>query len=133
MNKDYYKILSVKKNATDKEIKKSYREKAKKYHPDKNKGDEKAEEKFKEINEAYEVLKDPKKRNNYDAYGDPNFDPSNNGFPFSRPPRRREAPPVNVKVPVTIFESFNGVKKETEFVRRDKCKKCSGVQHGRTL
>ena len=66
MNKDYYKILEVNKNATSSEIKKAYRELAKKYHPDKNKGNLEAEEKFKEIQEAYDTLGDEKKRKEYD-------------------------------------------------------------------
>jgi curved DNA-binding protein len=67
--KDYYKILGVSKNASESEIKKAYRKLANKYHPDKNKGDKVAEEKFKEINEAYEVLKDKEKRAIYDRLG----------------------------------------------------------------
>ncbi len=67
--RDYYDVLEIKKNATDDEIKKSYRRLAKKYHPDLNKGDKSAEEKFKEISEAYEVLMDKNKRANYDSYG----------------------------------------------------------------
>ena len=67
--KDYYKILGVSKNATADEIKKAYRQLAKKYHPDKNPGDKSAEEKFKEISEANEVLSDPEKRKKYDQLG----------------------------------------------------------------
>lgn len=84
MNKDYYKILGVNKNATSSEIKKAYRELAKKYHPDRNKGNIEAEEKFKEIQEAYDTLGDEKKRKEYDnpmfskQYG--NFDDLVNGF-----------------------------------------------------
>ena len=66
---DYYKILGVSKNASDAEIKKAYRKLAIKYHPDKNQGDKKAEEKFKEISEAYEVLSDKGKRAKYDQFG----------------------------------------------------------------
>ena len=66
---DYYNILGVDKNADEKTIKKAYRKLALKYHPDKNKGDKKAEEKFKQINEAYTVLSDPEKRKKYDKYG----------------------------------------------------------------
>lgn len=67
--KDYYKILGVSKNATAGEIKKAYRKLARKYHPDVNPNDKEAEKKFKEINEANEVLSDPQKRKKYDAYG----------------------------------------------------------------
>lgn len=67
--KDYYKVLGIKKDASQDEIKKAYRKLAVKYHPDKNKGDKKAEEKFKEISEANEVLSDPAKRQKYDQLG----------------------------------------------------------------
>src|SRR5690554_6420497 len=67
--KDYYKVLGVAKNATDDEIKKAYRKLAVKYHPDKNQGDKEAEAKFKEVAEAYEVLKDSDKRKKYDEMG----------------------------------------------------------------
>lgn len=67
--KDYYKILGVDKNATQDDIKKAYRKLAMKYHPDKNPGDKSAEEKFKEITEANEVLSDPEKRKKYDMLG----------------------------------------------------------------
>ena len=67
--RDYYDVLGVGKSADATEIKKAYRKLAMKYHPDKNPGDKEAEEKFKEINEAYEVLSDETKRNNYDQFG----------------------------------------------------------------
>jgi len=67
--KDYYRLLGVAKTATSEEIKKAYRKLALKYHPDKTKGDKTAEEKFKEINEANEVLSDPEKRKKYDQFG----------------------------------------------------------------
>lgn len=67
--RDYYEVLGVEKNATEAEIKKAYRKKAIKYHPDKNPGDTKAEEKFKEAAEAYEVLSDANKRARYDQFG----------------------------------------------------------------
>jgi molecular chaperone DnaJ len=68
-DKDYYKILGVSRNATEEEIKKSYRRVAMQYHPDRNPGDKEAEEKFKIASEAYEVLRDPQKREIYDHYG----------------------------------------------------------------
>jgi DnaJ-class molecular chaperone len=67
--KDYYKILGVGRNATEKDIKAAYRKLARKYHPDVNPGDKAAEDKFKEIGEAYEVLSDPEKRRRYDQFG----------------------------------------------------------------
>jgi curved DNA-binding protein CbpA len=67
--KDYYKILGVSKNATKEEISQAFRKLARKYHPDVNPGDKQAEEKFKEINEAHEVLSDPEKRKKYDQFG----------------------------------------------------------------
>jgi curved DNA-binding protein len=70
---DYYKELGVEKGSSDDEIKKSYRKMALKYHPDRNPGDKKAEEKFKKISEAYAVLSDPQKRKQYDMVGDAKF------------------------------------------------------------
>lgn len=70
MNKDYYKILGVPRNATQEEIKKAHRKLARKHHPDLNPGDKKAEETFKSIQEAYDILSDPEKRTKYDQFGD---------------------------------------------------------------
>ena len=74
--RDYYEVLGVSKTATDEEIKKAYRKLALKYHPDYNPGDKTAEEKFKEINEAHEVLSDPEKRKRYDQFGFAGVDPN---------------------------------------------------------
>lgn len=68
--KDYYKILGVPKTATEKEIKAAYRSLARKFHPDVNPGDKTAEDKFKDVGEAYDVLSDTDKRSKYDQFGD---------------------------------------------------------------
>lgn len=88
--KDYYKVLGVDKSADGKTIKKAYRKLAKQYHPDLHPDDKKAQEKFKEINEAYEVLSDPEKRKTYDTFGSSgnftggmNFDPSQYGYSYT--------------------------------------------------
>ena len=79
---DYYEVLGVARNASKEDIRKAYRKLAHKYHPDKTGGDKRAEEKFKEINEANAVLSDPKKREQYDRFGHegPGFSGSEQGF-----------------------------------------------------
>ena len=77
--RDFYEVLGLQKGASDDEIKKAFRKMAMKYHPDKNPGDKEAEEKFKEINEAYSILSDPDKKSKYDRFGHAGVDP-NAGF-----------------------------------------------------
>lgn len=77
--RDYYEVLGVSKEADERELKKAYRKLAMKYHPDKNPGDQEAENKFKEINEAYQILSDPQKKSAYDRFGHAGVDP-NSGY-----------------------------------------------------
>ena len=103
--KDYYDILGVSKNSTSDEIKKAYRKMAIKYHPDKNSGNKESEEKFKEVSQAYEVLKDPKKKQAYDQYGHDafqGFNNKNNNQGFS-----------GFKDPFDIFKDVFGGNKES--------------------
>lgn len=149
-NKGYYKILGVSESATDDDIKRSFRKLSLKYHPDKQAGKSDAEkadaeQKFKEINEAYQVLSDPEKKSNYDKYGDPeakggfNFDGGGfggfGGFPFSdffggraRNQARPAQPGSDIKmsVPLTIEEIFNGCTKKLKFDRNVRCANCHG-------
>jgi len=82
--KDFYEALGLNKGASDEEIKKAFRQQAKKYHPDVNPGDKSAEARFKEVNEAYEVLSDADKKARYDQFGhagvDPSFNAGGSGF-----------------------------------------------------
>jgi len=147
--RDYYETLGLGKGAGDDEIKKSYRTLAKKYHPDMNPGDAEAEQKFKEINEAYAVLSDSDKKMKYDQYGHAAFDPSQGGYGgfdfdggidisdiFSNffgggsSSQRRNGPmrgdDINIRVTLTFEEAVFGTKKEITYTRVEKCDECAG-------
>jgi len=154
--RDYYEVLGVNKGAGDDEIKKAYRKEAKKYHPDLNPGDQQAEVKFKEVNEAYEVLGDADKKARYDQHGhagvDPNFGGYGGygggggfggfgGFDVSDifesffgggggGQQRRNGPKkgkdVQQHVEIAFEEAAFGVEKEITVYRMESCNSCSG-------
>ena len=151
--RDYYEVLGVDKNADEATIKKAYRTLAKKYHPDMNPGDKEAEAKFKEVNEAYDVLSDPDKKAKYDQYGHAAFDPSAGGgagfggfgdfggFDIndifssffggaSGGSTRRNGPvrgdDITVRLTISFEESVFGCKKEVSYNKIQKCADCSG-------
>ncbi|MBE6055234.1 MAG: molecular chaperone DnaJ [Clostridium sartagoforme] len=152
-NKDYYAALGLEKGASDEEIKKAFRKLAIKYHPDKNQGNKEAENKFKEINEAYQVLSDPDKKAKYDMYGTVDFDGSGfgsggfGGFDFSDiggfgdifesffgggggGGRRRNGPQrgsdLEYTINLTFEEAVFGVEKEISIDRSENCETCKG-------
>lgn len=149
---DYYEVLGLSKGASDDEIKKAYRRLAKQYHPDMNPGDKVAEGKFKEVNEAYDVLSDPDKKAKYDQYGHAAFDPSSgfgggagggfgfDGFDISdifssffggtssgrRPNGPVRGDDVRLRIALSFEEAVFGCKKEISYQRVQKCPDCSG-------
>ncbi|NPA54308.1 MAG: DnaJ domain-containing protein, partial [Aquificae bacterium] len=124
---DYYKILGVAKNATPEEIKKAFREKAKKYHPDINKS---SEEFFKKITVAYETLIDPEKRKKYDLslkkqklsyFTDKLYET----FGFTSKPIKGKD--IHLKISLSLEEGFFGKEKEIFYERKEHCPKCEGT------
>ncbi|HWT27508.1 MAG TPA: molecular chaperone DnaJ [Mobilitalea sp.] len=152
--KDYYEVLGVSKTATDDELKKAYRQLAKKYHPDTNPGDKEAEAKFKEASEAYAVLSDSEKRRQYDQFGHSAFEGGGaggaGGFDFSgmdmgdifgdifgdlfgggRSRRANNGPMqganLRTSVRISFEEAVFGTEKEIELTLKDECETCHGT------
>jgi len=153
--RDYYEVLGVNKSASAEEIKKAYRKSAMKYHPDRNPGDKEAEEKFKELGEAYEVLSDSEKRSRYDQFGfagvDPNYGGGAGGYGgfggfgdfgdigdifgsfFGGGSRRqntqnapRRGENVGARLDLTFEEAAFGAEKEVSAQRIENCSVCNG-------
>jgi molecular chaperone DnaJ len=131
--KDYYQILGVPREADDEAIKKAYRDLAKKHHPDHNQDDEDAEEKFKEVNEAYEALSNPQKRQEYDN-PDPFADffkhgPFGNHFRHQRPDPNRpiRGKHVNLRHDISLGEALFGAKKNITYTYNHLCSDCEGI------
>ncbi len=150
--RDYYEVLGVNKGATPDQIKSAYRKLAVKHHPDKNKGDKSAEEKFKEASEAYHVLSNSERKQNYDNFGHAafenggggrggfgNFDFSSSfsdifedffgeGFGGGRRSRRsnNRGSDLRYDLSITLEESFTGKKQDIKFSTSEKCETCKG-------
>lgn len=155
--RDFYTVLGVSKNATAEEIKKAYRSKAMQFHPDKNPGNKEAEEKFKELSSAYEVLSNDKKRGSYDQFGHDGVSNGSGGHghgqnmdeffgnfgdifdsffgsnPFSRGKKRKNGPipesghDLSMGLNISLKEAFLGAKKEIGIYRYSRCKGCDGT------
>ncbi len=152
MNSEYYQVLELTRDATASEIKKSFRRLALKYHPDRNQGDLEAEAKFKEVNEAYQVLSDPEKKAIYDKYGkkgldnqgfhgysEMNMDDLNSvfesifggafgGFGGFRERKKRKYPlDIAIELELEFNEAIFGCKKEVEYRYKKPCNDCDGT------
>ena len=148
-DKDFYEILGVQKNASDDEIKKSYRKLAMKYHPDRNKDDKESERKFKEVSAAYEILKDSEKRSAYDQYGHDAFRQGGGGQGFgdfgggfsdifeeffgggfggqSRQRGPQRGNDLRYNMSVSLQEAFSGKKSQIRIPSYEGCDLCSAT------
>lgn len=148
--KDLYEVLGLQKGADEKQIKSAFRKLAIKYHPDKNPGDKEAEEKFKEINEAYQILSDPQKKAQYDQFGTTDFNAGGAGAGYSAQDfgdfgdifesffgggfgssqRRRTGPrrgaDLEYRMDLTFEEAVFGVEKDIHITRTEDCDVCHG-------
>src|SRR3990170_2766065 len=122
--RDYYDVLGVQRNCTLEDLKKVYRKLALEYHPDRNPGSKEAEERFKEVNEAYSVLSDPQRREQYDMYG--HAAPSGQGFGGFRD-RSRRGGDLRYNLTVKFEEAVFGTEKEIVVPRTGSCRECSGT------
>ena len=153
--RDYYEVLGVERNADEETLKKAYRKLAKKYHPDVNPGDAAAAEKFKEASEAYAILSDPQKRQQYDQFGHAAFEQGGGfdagGFDFSdifggmggmgdifddlfgggrrssNPNAPMQGANVRARVSISFDESISGCVKNLDIVLKDECTNCKGT------
>jgi molecular chaperone DnaJ len=146
VKRDYYEVLGVERTCTGEELKKAYRKLAMEFHPDRNHGDKRAEERFKEVGEAYSVLSDPQKRQRYDSFGHAGDSmPDFGGFSFDSAfdlfdmffgggagaGRRRRGGPqpgadLRMNVDITFEESVFGAARTIEVPRRGTCSDCAG-------
>ena len=150
MAKNYYEILGVPKTATQDEIKSAYRKLVKQYHPDLHPNDQKCAEKFKEINEAHEVLSDETKRKNYDNFGDPNGNMGGFGgaggfggfggfgdifgdifgsFTGGRSRAQTKTPGEDITIEVTLsfLDAAKGCRRDIVYNRNQTCSSCHGT------
>src|SRR5215475_11463486 len=121
--RDYYEVLGVARGADDSDLKAAYRKLAMKYHPDRNSGDREAEHRFKEINEAYEVLKDGDKRAAYDRFGHAAFEQA--GGPGRGSGRERGAD-LRFNMELTLEEAFSGKSAQIRIPTSITCETCMG-------
>lgn len=141
--RDYYEVLGVSKSTNESELKKAYRQQALKYHPDKNPGDKQAEDKFKEASEAYNILKDPEKRQVYDQHGHDGlkgrgfggfsgfediFSQFGDAFGdlFSEGGGQRTGSDLRLDISITFEEAVFGAEKEVEVSKHNSCGTCRG-------